>query len=103
MRHGLLRCGFALLMLSATVVSGCGGGSSPPRAVPVSGVLTLDGQPVAGARVRFVPTVEGGRTAIGDAPTPASLRCPRSSLATASSPVSTTPTSPATWPPRRIR
>jgi hypothetical protein len=41
---------------------GCGGGQKP---IPTSGVLTLDGEPLADARVTFLPTSEGGRMAWG--------------------------------------
>lgn len=47
--------------LFATLVIGCGGG---PKLLPVAGVVTLDGQPIADAGVLFVP-VEGGAPASG--------------------------------------
>jgi hypothetical protein len=53
--------GFRSIVLSALLLlltSGCG--SSGPEFVPVTGVVTLDGQPVAEAGVLFTP-VEGGR------------------------------------------
>jgi hypothetical protein len=58
---------FALsYLLSAAAVSlllvGCG--DSVPAMAPVSGVVTVDGQPVEGATVTFVPEA-GGRPAIG--------------------------------------
>jgi hypothetical protein len=34
-------------------------------AVPVTGTVTLDGQPVAGANVSFSPTSGGGKAAVG--------------------------------------
>jgi hypothetical protein len=40
---------------------GCGGA----RPVKVTGTLTLNGQPVEGATVQFVPVNEGGRPATG--------------------------------------
>lgn len=40
----------------AVVITGCGRG---PKTAPVSGLVTLDGKPVAGAAVLFMP-VEGG-------------------------------------------
>jgi len=43
------------LVAAATVVSGCG-----PRLVPVSGIVTLDGKPLAGAYVMFVSESEAG-------------------------------------------
>jgi hypothetical protein len=55
-----------LLLAAAIFMAGCGGSSGRPKAIPVSGVLTFNGKPVSGARVRFIPIVEGGRTAIGD-------------------------------------
>ena len=42
--------------LAAVVVAGCNKG---PRTVPVVGTVTLDGKPVEGAAVTFVPTAEG--------------------------------------------
>ena len=42
---------FALLL--ATIV-GCGGATDHPPTVPVSGFVTLDGQPVSGATIAFV-------------------------------------------------
>ena len=36
------------------MLMGCGGGDDPPL-VPVSGIVTLDGQPLAEANVQFVP------------------------------------------------
>jgi hypothetical protein len=43
------------------LLSGCSG-PDRPQLVPVSGMVTLDGQPVEGATVTFTPT--GGRMAI---------------------------------------
>lgn len=59
--------GSSLLLLSFVVLAGCGGDDRPPLA-NASGKVTLDGEPVAGATVAFVP-VEGGRpaTAMTDA------------------------------------
>lgn len=48
-----------LLTLLAVIVIGCGGG---PQLLPVSGVVTLDGQPVADAGVLFVPADSGPTT-----------------------------------------
>jgi hypothetical protein len=51
--------------LSGTL-SGCGSGSKLDT-IPVGGVVTLDGQPVKNARVRFVPdSPDKGRPATGD-------------------------------------
>ena len=45
---------FRLLVLLPVVTCGCGG----VKVVPVSGTVTLDGQPLAGAHISFEP-VEG--------------------------------------------
>ncbi|MCL4206743.1 MAG: carboxypeptidase regulatory-like domain-containing protein [Pirellulaceae bacterium] len=50
----------AAFFLGLGILSGCSGSSSPPLG-QVEGTVTLDGQPVAEARVYFSP-VEGGRT-----------------------------------------
>jgi hypothetical protein len=54
--------GVALSSLLAAVATGCG--SDGPQLTPVEGVVTLDGQPLAGASVLFQPDA-GGRPAIG--------------------------------------
>lgn len=46
------------------IASGCGAGSDRPRLAQVSGIVTLDGEPVEGASVNFLP-VAGGRLATG--------------------------------------
>jgi hypothetical protein len=46
----------------APFLAGCGGG---PRPVKVSGTVTLNGQPVEGAMVQFVPVKDDGRPATG--------------------------------------
>lgn len=53
---------FWCLFLSILVETGCR--SNPPQAVPVSGVVTLDGKPLAGAAITFMP-VEGGCFGLG--------------------------------------
>jgi len=55
----LLVC--ALLLLGLT---GCPGGASrdQPDLVPVSGTVTLNGEPLAGAEVAFIPTGSTGGT-----------------------------------------
>jgi hypothetical protein len=50
-------------LLIVVALSGCSGGDKPKLA-PVTGLVTLDGQPVEGAAVMFVPTA-GGRPAQG--------------------------------------
>jgi hypothetical protein len=45
------------LALVVAILSGCGGQSYP--IAPVSGVVTLDGQPLAGARIGFEPRRSG--------------------------------------------
>jgi hypothetical protein len=48
------------LILVMTIV-GCGSGSiTPPRTVPVSGAVLMNGQPVAGVVVRFHPQFDIG-------------------------------------------
>lgn len=51
---------FALAV--AVISSGCGGGNTP---VAVKGIVTLDGKPVAGATVSFLPEGETGHPANG--------------------------------------
>lgn len=52
-------CGF---MASLILVVGCGSGS---RAVPVSGVVTLDGKPLSNAHVAFQPEATKGSMTSG--------------------------------------
>jgi len=52
--------GFFGDLLLVLMLAGCGNSSG---LVPVQGVLTLDGEPVDGAAVAFVPEAEGGRAA----------------------------------------
>jgi hypothetical protein len=46
----------AVVWVVIGLVGGCGG----PASVPAGGTVTLDGQPVAGAAVMFLPESEGG-------------------------------------------
>jgi hypothetical protein len=46
---------------------GCSGSSRPYDTAPVSGVITLDGQPLAGARVTFLP-VHDARSGLESCP-----------------------------------
>ena len=43
----------AVLVLGASVVTGCGGGADRPAMVPVSGTVNYNGSPVEGATVTF--------------------------------------------------
>ena len=52
----------SFMLAAVLAAAGCGGGSGP---VPVRGVVTLDGQPVANAAVVFVAQTPGGRDAYG--------------------------------------
>jgi len=49
--------------LSALVALGCGGADTP---VAVKGVVKLDGNPLAGATVTFMPAGDSGRPATGE-------------------------------------
>jgi len=48
----------AIAVLSAVVLCGCVERSKPYKTAPVSGVITLDGQPLAAAHVTFMPVHE---------------------------------------------
>ncbi|WP_020470007.1 transthyretin-like family protein [Zavarzinella formosa] len=45
------------LLALLTLVGGCS--NSPPAIVPAEGTVTLNGKPLAGAEVRFVPMIQG--------------------------------------------
>lgn len=49
-----LRTVLALALL--TLAGGCGGSDAESNVVPVAGAIELDGQPLVGAEVTFVPT-----------------------------------------------
>jgi hypothetical protein len=54
----LARClPYSVLLLLLAAMPACG--PSGPRPVPVSGTVTVDGQPMAGASVMFMPQSEG--------------------------------------------
>jgi len=57
--------GFTIVLatLYSVVVAGCGKPGDYPDLIPVSGTVTMDGQPLAGARVSFVP--DGARPSSG--------------------------------------
>jgi hypothetical protein len=59
-RNRSIRPRHLLLIAGLLLLSGCG--SRGPDLAPVSGTVALDGKPVAGAAVTFVP-VQGGRPA----------------------------------------
>jgi hypothetical protein len=60
MRHLL-----SLLLVSTFLLAGCG--PKGPTIIPVTGTVTLDGAPVAGASVMFKPIGEGaGNPAMGE-------------------------------------
>jgi hypothetical protein len=46
------------VVLMAVLVCGCAESAKPYKTAPVSGVVTLDGQPLAAARVTFMPVHE---------------------------------------------
>lgn len=48
-----------MLVLCLPLTAGCGGGASGPPLAKVTGVVTLDGNPVEGATISFVPKGEG--------------------------------------------
>ncbi len=54
---------WCLAMAAAVSLVGCGGGSDLPELGKVHGVVTLDGEPLSGAQVQFVP--ESGRPSSG--------------------------------------
>lgn len=63
-------CATVVFVLAVISLAGCGSGGF--KLVPVSGTVTLDGQPLAGASVSFQPTGSGatpgpGSTAVTDA------------------------------------
>lgn len=57
---GLLGVG----LLGVGLLGGCGG-SAGPELAPAQGTVTLNGQPLAGARVTFVSQQEGGSVGVG--------------------------------------
>ena len=59
---------FVLVPLISLILVGCGGGSDRPSLALASGIVTLNGEPVEGASLTFIP-VAGGRpgSAITDA------------------------------------
>ncbi len=48
--------GFLIVPFIAALVSGCGNGTKTPDLVPVTVVVTINGQPLPNAQVMFTPT-----------------------------------------------
>jgi hypothetical protein len=44
-----------MLCVAAALAGGCNRGPAGPKLVPVHGTITLDGKPLSGAAIRFVP------------------------------------------------
>jgi hypothetical protein len=65
-----------VLLTGLLAVGGCSKGSNLPRTVPASGIVTLDGKPVDGAQVVFVPAGDAktGATGVTNASGKFSLR-----------------------------
>lgn len=61
----LRHAGLALGLLAAVSLSGCGSSGPKINTVPVTGKITYNGQPVAGATVAFIPNNPDGRAARG--------------------------------------
>lgn len=55
---------FVSFGLFAATLAGCGGGQ-PDGVAPVSGRVTLGGQPLSGAIVTFLPVQQGASTSLG--------------------------------------
>jgi hypothetical protein len=51
----------ALAVLLGSILSGCGGNAERYDVVPVSGIVTCQGKPVANAVVNFTPMAQEGR------------------------------------------
>lgn len=62
-------CGYWPALLLALTMAGCGATSDAPATFPVTGVVTLDGQPVAGADVAFLPAASDTEAAPAQAVT----------------------------------
>lgn len=50
------RGGYLMLLLAVLAAGGCGPGDAGPARYPVSGTVTLEGQPLASGAIHFVPT-----------------------------------------------
>lgn len=61
----LRRAGLAFGLVAVVYLSGCGSDAPKINTVPVTGRVTYNGQPVAGATVAFIPNNPDGRPAQG--------------------------------------
>ncbi|WP_169978776.1 carboxypeptidase-like regulatory domain-containing protein [Tautonia rosea] len=61
-RSIVVRAAVAVTVSIALILVGCGGG---PKLVPVAGIVTLDGQPLEGAEIAFVPVASEGEATSG--------------------------------------
>jgi hypothetical protein len=66
-----IREGAALLMALAAMTGGCSDNSSGPETYPVIGTVTMDGKPVAGAVIQFMPDSSSAGALGGQASTAA--------------------------------
>jgi hypothetical protein len=48
----------SMAIVLVQLLSGCSAGSKPYQTAPVAGLITLDGKPLAGAHVTFMPVPE---------------------------------------------
>jgi len=62
MFHSIFGC--AVLLVVPAILCGCGQ-KSGVKLVKVTGIVRLDGEPLPGAQLTFVPLVEGGSAAYG--------------------------------------
>ena len=66
MRFQFAGVGIGVLLLGLLAGCGRGGGEAGPKLVPVSGTVTLDGKPLSGAMVTFLPVgATQGRSCYG--------------------------------------
>jgi len=59
-RYRIYHLGISLMVSALLFLTGCGGSDEIPRA-PVSGRITMDGEPLANVSVTFQPIVETGQ------------------------------------------
>ena len=59
-----------LAMMTAVCIAGCSSNADPlnlpPRLQPVTGTIAIDGKPLSGIVVTFVPIAEGGSMTLGE-------------------------------------